>query len=233
MDFRFPGGRPWPGRNGGAAAGTIARTDPMLRQQMAVFLVKTILVALLTPTAGGGDAGRPPRRPFVTAFRCPKIWCSERRMHTSTKVPDPAARSRAPRRRPVARGPARAAPGAGVPLRHEDVPRSGGRAGRPAGHAARDGARRPRLPRRVLDLDLALHDRPELLHQEAAAQQVRPGAERSLDTDAAPEAARLADPAGARTRRSPARRSSRRSSRPSARSSRCTARCCCSGTWRG
>lgn len=75
------------------------------------------------------------------------------------------------------------------------MPRSGGCQGRSSGHLARDGARGARLPRRVFDLDLALHDRAELLHQEAAKGQVRPERELSLDTDVASEAGRLADSA--------------------------------------
>ena len=72
----------------------------------------------------------------------------------------------------------------------------GGREGRPPGHAARDGPWRTRLSRRVVDLDVALHDRAELLHQEAAARaSSHPGASARSTRTRRPRRARLADPA--------------------------------------
>ncbi len=147
----------------------------------------------------------------------------------------PPARSRARRRRPGARDPARAPPGAGVPLRHEDVPRPGGREGRPAGHAARrwraasaTSAARRRSRRGSTRSPAASASRS------GGAASSRRTPERSLDTDAAAEAAaaRRSRP-DARTKRSPAEQvEARARAGDRARSSRCTARCCCCATSR-
>ena len=48
-------------------------------------------------------------------------------------------------------------------------------AGRPPGDPLRRGANAARFPGRLVDLDLALHDRPQLLHQDAASQRLRSG----------------------------------------------------------
>ena len=50
---------------------------------------------------------------------------------------------------------------------------TGGREGRPPGDAAGGRPDRARVPRRLVGVHLALHDRAELLHQEAAEEQVR------------------------------------------------------------
>ena len=57
-----------------------------------------------------------------------------------------------------------------------------------------DGQVRARLPRRLLSLQLALHHRAPVLHQEAAPKQFAPTREESLDTPDTDVAQHLADP---------------------------------------
>ena len=88
------------------------------------------------------------------------------------------AGGRAPGGRRRARDVARAVPAAPVSVWPEDVRQRGRRRRRRAGEPHLDGPLRPRLPRRLLGLQLALHHRAPVLHQEAAPKQVRARARR-------------------------------------------------------
>ena len=85
---------------------------------------------------------------------------------------------RAPGGQHGARDVARAVPAALVSVWPENVRQRGGCRRRYAGEPHLDGPLRPRLPRRFLSLQLALHHRAPVLHQEAAPKQVRPDAGR-------------------------------------------------------
>ena len=89
-----------------------------------------------------------------------------------------AVGGRAPGGHRRARDVARAVPAAPVSVWPEDVRQRGGCRRRRAGEPHLDGSLRPRLPRRLLSLQLALHHRAPVLHQEAAPKQVRSCARR-------------------------------------------------------